>query len=292
MSNPSQILFTGQYSGTVVNSSKLDDGLIAGITSYTENKFNPEFHYHENPHLSLVLQGGNIENRKSGSIERKAGALIFYRSGELHQTLPATTVSKNINLEIENSFLIKYDISEKNFDCISLGRPQNVLSFVKIYNEIYLNDSLSDTSIQMLTISIINSKKKEATKKPEWAIKLHEVLHDQWDQSHSLDYLSKITNVHPVTISKYFIKAVEIDPQPLPDSAFIIPATFRNNSDKSLTRDSTMAMDSTKMAMDSTQIIADSIAHSKRSTTKRKTHPHKYPNAKTPIKTAAKKPDQ
>ena len=205
MSNPSQILFTGQYSGTVVNSSKLDDGLIAGITSYTENKFNPEFHYHENPHLSLVLQGGNIENRKSGSIERKAGALIFYRSGELHQTLPATTVSKNINLEIENSFLIKYDISEKNFDCISLGRPQNVLSFVKIYNEIYLNDSLSDTSIQMLTISIINSKKKEAAKKPEWAIKLHEVLHDQWDQSHSLDYLSKITNVHPVTISKYFI---------------------------------------------------------------------------------------
>ena len=110
MSNPSQILFTGQYSGTVVNSSKLGEGLIAGITSYNENKFNPEFHYHENPH---------------------------YSSGEIHQTLPATTVSKNINLEIENSFLIKYDISEKNFNNISLGRPQNVLSFVKIYNEIY-----------------------------------------------------------------------------------------------------------------------------------------------------------
>lgn len=205
MSNPSQILFTGQYSGTVVNSSKLDDGLIAGITSYNENQINPQFHYHENPHLSLVLQGGNIENRKTGSLERKTGDLIFYRSGELHQTLPATTDSKNINLEIENSFLLKYDISETKFDNISLGRPQNVLSFVKIYNEIYLNDSLSDTSIQILTISIINSKESETAKKPGWAVKLHELLHDQWDQSHSLDYLSKITNVHPVTISKYFI---------------------------------------------------------------------------------------
>jgi len=173
MSNPSQILFTGQYSGTVVNSSKLDDGLIAGITSYNEKQINPKFHHHENPHLSLVLQGGNIENRRTGRIERKAGDLIFYRSGELHQTLPATIDSKNINLEIENHFLIKYDISEENFANISLGRPQNVLSFVKIYNEIYLNDSLSDTSIQILTISIISSKERETAKKPGWVVKLH-----------------------------------------------------------------------------------------------------------------------
>jgi len=205
MSDPSQVLFTGQYSGTVVSSSKIDGGLIAGVTSYHENNFNPEFHYHKNPHLSLVLQGGNIENRKAGSIERKAGDLVFYRSGELHQTLPATTVSKNINLEIEDTFLTKYDISEKNFDSISLGRPQNILAFVKIHNEIYLNDSLSDTSIQMLTISVINSSARESVKKPGWVLKLHEVLHDEWDQSHSLGYLSKSTNVHPVTISKYFI---------------------------------------------------------------------------------------
>ena len=49
------------------------------------------------------------------------------------------------------------------------------------------------------------SKESETAKKPGWAVKLHELLHDQWDQSHSPDYLSKITNVHPVTISKYFI---------------------------------------------------------------------------------------
>eukprot|EP01041_Mallomonas_annulata_P036644 gene36644-59787_t len=88
----------GQYSGRVAG-LKTADGLLAGITSYTAEDCNPRFHSHENPHLILLLNGGNVYNSRRQSSEKMAGDVLFYHSDEVHQTLPGTVFSKCINLE-------------------------------------------------------------------------------------------------------------------------------------------------------------------------------------------------
>ena len=201
------VLHSGEYSGSISSLRKIE-GIITGTTTYSENNFNTEFHYHSNPHLSFVLQGGNIESRKKQSIERKAGDMMFFHSGEIHQTLPGTLRTKNMNLELEYAFLNKYNISEEQVSVIIEQNIDSKFWMLKMYKELIENDSFSDSSIQLLLLSAIAKPMngKQHTR-PEWIKTLAEVLQDEWDKFHSLDELSLVLNIHPVTISKYFTKS-------------------------------------------------------------------------------------
>lgn len=201
----SSLLQTGQYSGAVVSLKNID-GLIAGTTVYEKDSFNREFHYHENPHLTFILQGGNIENRKGTSRELQVGEVVFYHSGEWHQTLPAAEVSKNINLEIEESFLKAFTISENALNTAVIDNPDSKFLLLRMHRELLTNDDLTATSIQMLLLSVIDHSSRYINHKPDWIIRLSELLRDQWNQSHSLTDLSLLLQVHPVTISRYFSK--------------------------------------------------------------------------------------
>eukprot|EP01132_Coremiostelium_polycephalum_P017339 gene17339-20774_t len=197
-------LSAGQYSGAISRMRHLE-GVIAGITSYQKGSFNPEFHYHENPVLSFVLQGGNLENRKSLYKERNVGDMMFFHSGEWHRTLPAEKLSRNINLELENSFLKRYDIQEKDLNNSSHCNTGNSLQFLKMYKELCMDDEFSTASVQMLLFSMIAEvKKTDQLKKPEWVKKITEILRDQWNQTQSLENLSLLLQIHPITISKHF----------------------------------------------------------------------------------------
>jgi AraC family transcriptional regulator len=201
----SPLLQTGQYSGAVVSLRNLD-GLIAGTTVYEKDSFNQEFHYHENPHLTFILQGGNIENRKGKSRNLEVGDVVFYHSGEWHQTLPAAELSKNINLEIEGSFLKTFNISENALNNAVGDNPDSKFLLLRIHRELQTNDDLMAASIQMLLLSVIDHSNQLSNYKPEWIIRLTELLRDQWNQSHSLMDLSLLLQIHPVTISRYFSK--------------------------------------------------------------------------------------
>ena len=198
-------LSAGQYSGAI-DRLKHIDGLIAGTTVYEKNAFGRDFHYHENPHLTYILQGGNIENRKGTNVELKAGDVVFYHSGEWHQTLPAAAFSKNINLEIEEVFLKTFDISESNLNEAVRQNPDSKFLLLKIYKELLTDDPLTDVSIQMLLLKIAEDSPTRHICKPRWIIKLYEILNDRWNESHNLADLSASLQVHPVTISKCFPK--------------------------------------------------------------------------------------
>lgn len=100
----------GNYSGKVQNLKEYA-GFITSKTTYIDN-YNTEFHYHENPHLSFILQGGNFEHKKSQKSVKNTGDVLFYHSGELHKTIPTNQQTKNLNLEIDINFLKENFISE------------------------------------------------------------------------------------------------------------------------------------------------------------------------------------
>ena len=64
-------------------------------------------HYHQNPHLSLLIKGNHIEKRKNAQFERKSGDILFCHAGESHRFLTGE-FARNVNIELDNEFLQKH----------------------------------------------------------------------------------------------------------------------------------------------------------------------------------------
>src|SRR4029079_4458468 len=136
------------------------DGIIAGATTYPEETVTSQMHYHNNLHISFVLQGGSVEKRIGNKYERLPGNIMFYHAGEPHQNIQKIFPSKNINLEIENEFLEMHGLTEAKINHTITYHPEGKFLMLKVYKEILENDSFSATSINMLFYDLISRFEK------------------------------------------------------------------------------------------------------------------------------------
>ncbi len=197
----------GNYLGKVVDICYAD-GIIVGTTTYSKEAFTSQMHYHDNLHISFVLQGGSIEKRIGSEYERLPNNIMFYRAGEIHQNIQKVFPSKNINLEIEKDFLKKYEISEDAINRAITCNPDGKFLMLKLYKELSESDIFSVTSINMLFLDLIIKFEKINHKRefPAWLKIIYELLNDQWNEKLTLSDLAKAANINPITISKHFHK--------------------------------------------------------------------------------------
>lgn len=194
----------GQYSGSI-RQWKEYRGLITSKTAY-DGHFNTSFHYHEHPHLSFILQGGNMEYRQKETLIRNANDVMFYHSGELHKTLPTDSQTRNLNLEIDTAFLQENTISEDRLKQAIQSNRDSSLFMLKMQSEIHLNDQLTESALHALLFGFITAPELKSYKEINWCVKLHQLINDDWNKTHTLSDLALETGVHPVTISKYFAR--------------------------------------------------------------------------------------
>ena len=168
------------------------------VVNYTQ-KVSEEWHYHEDIHLSSIIQGGNLESRKKEDIQVLPGKVMLYDQGEIHRNRFTAHPSKNLNIEFKEDFFTE----EIRFSSFSFD-PNTDLSFFNIYAELQLNDLISAESIAYTLKSLF--WKEERGNHSSWVEKLKGVLHARWDEFPSLEELAKEIQVHPVTISRYFTK--------------------------------------------------------------------------------------
>jgi AraC family transcriptional regulator len=188
------------YLGKNLRSFSLD-GIAVTETEYTK-KVSESWHYHVNNHISYILQGGNREQRKNYESQVHPGNLLIYPSGLMHRNLNTAHPSKNINLEIEDNFLLRHDLK------FSTSTPER-LKFVvlKVYKECLTSDNDSETSVTALVLNAFESfHEKHERISPRWTAQIAQVLHDRWNENVSLTQLSNELKLHPVTISKSFPK--------------------------------------------------------------------------------------
>ena len=195
----------GKYSGKVIDISHAD-GLIADVTTYFEGDDTGFEHYHENSHISFILQGGNLEKRQTGEFERFAGQIMFFHSGEAHQSITKIFPAKNINLELDADFLKNNSIAESDINAAIFNNPNAKFTMLKVFKELMAEDEFSESSIVMLLLNLIHSKIKDASKQPVWMKMVSDLLHDRWNETLTLKDLAAAANIHPVTISRYFPK--------------------------------------------------------------------------------------
>jgi AraC family transcriptional regulator len=194
----------GRYLGS--NRRSWDaNGIFISETEYHSKVFEG-WHYHENSHLTFILQGGNREQRKNREFEAAPGTIVFYAGGELHRNLNTAHPSRNVNVEIENSFFSRYDLDAKTFNGTRLNYANAKFALLKAYQECLTNDDYSQATIHGLLLNFFTTALHHEGKKhnPRWTALLIEILNDRWDENLSLDELSRLVHVHPVTISKFF----------------------------------------------------------------------------------------
>ncbi len=185
-----------RYLGTNVHSYGTG-GLTISETIYHQKVFEG-WHCHENHHITLILRGGNRDQRKQQEIMAAPGAVLRYNEGELHRNMHTQHPSRNINLEIERDFLKQHALQFTDLQ----HTPALKLSVLKIYRESKLADTCSQASIETSLLHLFSNKASQNT--PPWIAQLKDLLHDRWNESLSLQELSAQLNIHPVTISKYF----------------------------------------------------------------------------------------
>lgn len=177
-------------------------------TKVFEDHATESFHFHENPHLNFILNGGIVDKRQKCETERRAGDLMFFHAGEPHQTFYRSFPEINISFEINESLFSNNPFGE-TLQIESLCKSANTkFTALKIYNELAIRDEFSDSTIEMLILNLLSSETETKNERPKWVEKVIELLNDSWNEPLSLNDLAAAANVYPTTISKHFPKYV------------------------------------------------------------------------------------
>jgi len=184
------------------------DGLIVTRSSYHPG-YNLNWHYHDNPSLTLNLKGGTIDQRKNEVRTIVAGDLVLHRPEEWHKNSFFAKDSRHFCIEFEpkwfKRFGIPYSFDSRSF-CIT--DPNLKVKMVAILSEFVNSYETKQLNTEILLLDCIANLngQKISNHAPDWIGSLRELLHDEYNSDLSLTYLSKRINVHPVTISKYFTR--------------------------------------------------------------------------------------
>lgn len=197
-------LTKGKYTGRIAESINIDGNIIS-TTHYSDVESNCDWHFHENPHISFVFQGGDSESLCRYSNERGDDGIFFYHAGEKHRWISPTPISKSANIEIGDAFSAKYELEESDVQKAVMNNLDAKFLILKMQQEMLFSDKDSFASIQTLLLDLFSqSRGRFEGVEPKWVGVLSELLNDRWNEQLTLPELAECADVHPVTISRYF----------------------------------------------------------------------------------------
>ncbi|MFK7807321.1 MAG: helix-turn-helix domain-containing protein [Saprospiraceae bacterium] len=184
------------------------EGFTLTDTEYTHAK--TDWHYHENPYFTYLLQGKLFEENKKEAYHLEPGSLLFHNWQDAHYNIKPPQYTRGFHMELNSKWFKKYNVSLTDFEgSLDLKNPHIKSSMNKIFYETKVNDSFSQSSIELLILDIFNKIKstrlKSNSEKPNWVNNLREIILDT-DTDYSLANLSKELNIHPNHLSRGFHK--------------------------------------------------------------------------------------
>lgn len=199
-------LKTGEFYGKHYQKLASENFIITD-TEYTHSKV--DWHYHENPYFTYLLQGKLFESNKKESYYLESGNLLFHNWQDSHYNIKPPEFTRGFHIELNKNWFSNFDIQVTDFEgSISLKNPLIKNSMNKVFVESKINDDYSNLSIDILLVEIFSHLKDTReikSKNPLWVKKLQELLFDE-DIDYTLKDLSSILGLHPVHLSREFSK--------------------------------------------------------------------------------------
>lgn len=194
----------GEYFGHHFQKTVFDN-IIVTDTEYTHPKV--DWHYHQNPYFTFLLEGKLFEANKKESYYLEQGSLLFHNWQDAHYNIKPPVYTRGFHVELNENWFKKYDIQPMNFEgSMNLRNPITKSLMSKIFMESKANDQFMGLGLESLLIELfasIGETHKISNKKPDWVIKLQELL---WEEpsDYSLQNLSDSLGIHPVHLSREF----------------------------------------------------------------------------------------
>ncbi len=201
-------LKTGQFFGETNNRLEWG-GLIITDTEYTHEKV--DWHYHEKPYFTFIIEGKVLEGNRKEVYECSAGSLLFHNWDDAHYNTKPPGFTRGFHIEIAQDWLDRFDLSLDTLQgSIAVKNPDIKLMFYKLFYESKIHDTASHLATDALLIDVLENIKGQNkiayASRPAWIKSLLEILHEDTLQDLSLAQLAALLGIHPVHISRYFPK--------------------------------------------------------------------------------------
>ncbi len=203
-----QQLITGQFYGQTHHKILLN-GLTITDTEYTEEKV--DWHYHENPYLTFILQGNVLEGNKKEIHHCSAGDILFHNWQEAHYNYKPPGFTRGFHIELGNTWLENRQISLTALTgSLNIQHPDAKMILYNIFKETKCIDETAALSIESLLLNLLSNiqvtTRLPVKKNPGWVSRLKTLLHDRCCEQLSLTELSESLGIHPVHLSRDFPK--------------------------------------------------------------------------------------
>lgn len=190
---------TGEFYGTHYQKSSFENIIITD-TEYTHGKV--DWHYHENPYFTYLLQGKLFESNKKESYYLEPGNLLFHNWQDAHYNIKPPEFTRGFHIELNADWFSNFGFQMTDFEgSTNIKNPvvKNLISQVLIESK-KVNDRYSNLSIAALLTQIfitLKEPKEKCFKKPSWVNKMQELLCEK-QIDYSLKNISSIIELYPV----------------------------------------------------------------------------------------------
>ncbi|MCA6069049.1 AraC family transcriptional regulator [Chryseobacterium sp. RG1] len=200
-------LRNGEFFGQT-NETMSFDGLTITDTEYTHPFV--DWHYHENPYFTFLLQGNMTEGNKKETYDCSAGTLLYHHWEDAHYNIKPDIFTRGFHIEITKEWFEKFQLSKDLIEgSFNIKNPASKLLIHQIFKETKLNNVSFELSIHQLLLNIFNQfshQKGNSDKKPLWVKHIDEILHEHFTEKLNLAELSQTLNIHPMHLSRDFQK--------------------------------------------------------------------------------------
>lgn len=202
-----QILEAGTFFGSHKNTFYLP-GLIITDTVYTHKYV--DWHYHENPYFTFLLEGSLFEANKKESYYCKPGSLLFHNWQDAHYNIRHTPYARGLHLELQKEWFERNGIVHLPAEGSRLLKsPSAQKIFYGLYKELSSGSSPCALTIESLVMqlwkkSLRHGHQNKKGSAPAWVRIVKDIIHSKFTENITLKYLSRRAGIHPVHLCAEF----------------------------------------------------------------------------------------
>lgn len=197
-------LKTGEFYGAHYHRREFDNLLVTD-TEYTHPKV--DWHYHENPYFTYLLQGKLFESNKKESYYLEPGSLLFHNWQDAHYNIKPPDFTRGFHIELNDKWFSNYDIKTTDIEgSVNIQNPLTKSLMNKLFVESKISNTYSNLSIDALMVDIFGTIQKDkgnTLKAPTWVMTLKELILEE-EVDYSLKSLGITLGIHPAHLSREF----------------------------------------------------------------------------------------
>lgn len=203
-----EYLRSGSYFGDTHRSISVN-GLVLTETVYTHDYV--DWHYHEHPYLTYLIDGWLIENHKKGSHTCSHGDLLFHNWDERHYNIKPPGYARGMHLELGEAWLKMHQVSLDGLGgSIRCDHPGAKLAMQQLRYHSFVQDTALEIGIEEQVLQLLGILSLESQVQhrdiPVWVTHIEEFLHEHYCDPFSLTELGALVQCHPVHLSREFPK--------------------------------------------------------------------------------------